>query len=124
MRSPTATCSCPALGLGPTSRKGTLAGSLASGTPVVALDGPRTWAELVAADAVALVPPSPRALADALAAQLGDEPRREALGARGRAFAEARMSLAGTAATVTSLLDELVAARAFAAMRDPAPRPA
>ena len=31
---------------GPTSRKGTLAGSLASGTAVLALDGPSTWAEL------------------------------------------------------------------------------
>jgi hypothetical protein len=31
---------------GPSSRKGTLAGALASGAPVVALDGPRTWPEL------------------------------------------------------------------------------
>ncbi len=51
---------------GPTSRKGTLAASLASGRPVVAIDGHLTWGELreqdaarvVAADAAAHSPPS------------------------------------------------------------------
>ena len=44
---------------GPTSRKGTLAGSLASGRPVVALDGPLTWRELRERDAARVVAPTP-----------------------------------------------------------------
>jgi glycosyltransferase involved in cell wall biosynthesis len=98
--------SCPRSG--PTSRKGTLAGSLASGTPVVAIDGPRTWTELLRARAAEVVQPSPEALADSLQALLSDEQRRLALGARGRSFAESHMGLARTAAAVTSLLDNLL----------------
>ena len=40
---------------GPTSRKGTLAGSLASGRPVVAIDGHLTWRELIEQDAARVV---------------------------------------------------------------------
>ncbi|HYM55351.1 MAG TPA: glycosyltransferase [Solirubrobacteraceae bacterium] len=92
---------------GPSSRKGTLAGSLASGRPVLALDGPRRWQELVEHDAIQLVQPTSAALADGLAALLADEPLREALGARGRAFAEHRMGPARTAAEVRGLLDNM-----------------
>jgi glycosyl transferase family 1 len=90
---------------GPSSRKGTLAGSLASGRPVLALDGPRRWSELIEADAVSVVPRSPRALADGIASLLADPDSREALGARGRAFAEGCMGAARTASAVRSLLD-------------------
>jgi hypothetical protein len=90
--------------LGPSSRKGTLAGSLASGTAVVALDGPLRWQELVDAGAAEVVAPSARALADALGALLRDERRRAEVGARGRAFAQSRMSLQGTADAVLELL--------------------
>jgi glycosyltransferase involved in cell wall biosynthesis len=90
--------------LGPSSRKGTLAGSLASGAPVVALDGPLRWEELVEAHAAEVVAPTPRALADALAALLGDRLRRSALGQRGRAFAESSMSVARTRDAVLTLL--------------------
>ncbi|MGH2855694.1 MAG: glycosyltransferase, partial [Solirubrobacteraceae bacterium] len=79
---------------GPSSRKGTLAGSLASGRPVIAIDGPRRWSELIRREAAAVVPPTSRALAEAIAALLADEHARAALGARGRAFAEQRMSVA------------------------------
>jgi len=96
---------------GPSSRKGTLAGALASGAPVVALDGPRTWPELRAAAALALVPPSAGALAAEVARLLDDEPRRRALGARGRTFAEARMGLAQTAHAVLELLEQMRHAR-------------
>ncbi len=89
---------------GPTSRKGTLAASLASGRPVVAIDGPRTWQELVRAEAAEVVAPNAAALADALAALLADEARREALGARGRAFAEQRLSVAYSAEVVAEML--------------------
>jgi len=90
---------------GPASRKGTLAGSLASGTPVVAIDGPRRWPELVEAEAVRLVAPEADALAGAIGLLLGDRSQREALGARGRAFAEQRMGIARTVSAVKDLLD-------------------
>jgi glycosyltransferase involved in cell wall biosynthesis len=78
---------------GPTARKTTLAASLASGRPVVALDGPRTWPALVQAEATRLVSPEPSALAQALRRLLGDERGRAELGERGRAFAQRHMSV-------------------------------
>ena len=89
---------------GPSSRKGTLAGSLGSGAPVVALDGPRRWSEIHDGEALRLVGADPRDLADAVAELLSDEEMRDALGARGRAFAERRMSVARTAEAVVGLL--------------------
>ncbi|MGC2375030.1 MAG: glycosyltransferase family 4 protein, partial [Solirubrobacteraceae bacterium] len=80
-------------GAGPSSRKGTLAGSLASGRPVVATDGPRTWSELVRAEAAIVVEPTSGALAGAVVELLADERELEALGRRGRAFAEERMGV-------------------------------
>jgi len=91
---------------GPASRKGTLAGSLASGRPLVAVDGHRRWDELVQGGAVHLVGADAHALADALGELLGDERAREQLGARGRAFAEQSMGLARTVAAVRGLLGE------------------
>jgi glycosyltransferase involved in cell wall biosynthesis len=99
---------------GPTSRKGTLAASLAAGRPVVAIDGPRSWSELTAAEAAIVVAPTSGALADAIAELLADEPRREVLGARGRAFAERRMSVEHSAEVVARLLRELAGAQAIA----------
>jgi glycosyltransferase involved in cell wall biosynthesis len=91
-------------GAGPSSRKGTLAGALASGRPVVALRGPVTWRALVEADAVRAVEPNAGALARALAELLADAPEREALAARSRAFYEREMALEHTAALVLGLL--------------------
>jgi glycosyltransferase involved in cell wall biosynthesis len=99
---------------GPTSRKGTLAGSLASGRPVIAIDGPRTWAELTRAGATRVVAPTASALADALGDALGDEQFRAALGARGRTFAERQMGLAHSAEVVASLLGEVLSGPAGA----------
>ncbi len=93
---------------GPSSRKGTLAASLASGRPVLAIDGPRRWLELVWAEAAAVVEPTASALADAMQALLDDDAAREALGARGRAFAEERMGVTRTAEAVRGLLDRVV----------------
>ena len=93
---------------GPTSRKGTLAASLASGRPVVALDGPLRWSELIDAEAALVVQPNASALADALAGLLADETAREVLGARGAAFAQRAMSVERTAKTVARLLEDLV----------------
>ncbi len=94
---------------GPSARKGTLAGSLASGRPVVAIDGPRRWSELLDARALELTAPTSAALADAVEALLADREQREALGARGRAFAEDRMGLARTATVTAGLLDRALA---------------
>jgi glycosyltransferase involved in cell wall biosynthesis len=98
--------------LGPSSRKGTLAGSLASGSAVVALDGPLRWQELLDAHAVEVVAPTAQALGDALTRLLADGPGRAALGARGREFARSRMGLRRTAAAVLELLAEIDAGEA------------
>lgn len=89
---------------GPTSRKTSLAGSLASGRPVVALAGPQTWGKLVEAEALRVAEPTSTALAAALGALLADRRESEELGARGRAFAEREMTLARTVQAVASLL--------------------
>jgi glycosyltransferase involved in cell wall biosynthesis len=75
-------------GLGPSSRKTTLAALLAAGVPVIAVDGPDVWQALIKAEAVALVDPSPDAIASELAKLLQDVNLREALGQRGRQFSE------------------------------------
>lgn len=89
---------------GPASRKGSLAGSLASGRPLVAVDGHRRWDELVRGGAVRLVGADAQAVADALGELLADERAREQLGARGRAFAERSMGLERTVEAVRGLL--------------------
>jgi glycosyltransferase involved in cell wall biosynthesis len=93
---------------GPTSRKGTLAAALSSGMPVIALEGPSSWPELVQADAVRLARPVPEAVADAIGALLADAPGRAALGMRGRVFAERHMSAGRSAQAVASLLEDLI----------------
>ena len=93
---------------GPTSRKGTLAASLASGRPVLALDGPRSWRQLIDAGAAIAVQPSADALADTLARLLADETRREQVGARGRAFAAQAMTPEHSARVVAALAEEVV----------------
>ncbi len=100
---------------GASSRKGTLAGSLASGRPVIALDGPRTWGELREREAAWVVDPTAHALADAVGALLGDARMREQLGARGRMFAEEQMGLAVSVAAVHELLGDALPLRARAA---------
>lgn len=97
---------------GPSSRKGSLAGSLASGRPVVAIDGRRRWSELANSDAIRVTPPTAHELADATHALLLDEEEREALGARGRAFAETSMGVTRTANAVRTLLEDILAGRA------------
>jgi glycosyltransferase involved in cell wall biosynthesis len=94
---------------GPSSRKGTLAGSIASGSPVIAIDGPRGWAELIESDAIRVVAPNAQAVADTVAELLGDQQSRAALGARGRAFAEQRMGVGRTAQALTALLEDTLA---------------
>jgi glycosyltransferase involved in cell wall biosynthesis len=93
--------------LGPNSRKTTLAASLASGRPVLAVDGPRRWGELSGAGAAEIVPPRPQALADGLAGLLEDERARELLAARGRAFADRSMSAPRAARTIAALLRDV-----------------
>jgi len=96
---------------GPSSRKGTLAASLASGRPVIALDGSNRWAKLIEAQAACVAQPTPEALADAISALLAEEDRRETLGARGRSFAEREMGVARSVEAVRTLLDDLLGRR-------------
>lgn len=97
---------------GPTSRKGTLAASLASGRAVVAIDGPRRWSELVESEAAEVVSPTASALAEAVAGLLEDRSRLEVLGARGGAFARRAMGVQRSAEAVAGLLEDLVAGTA------------
>lgn len=94
-------------GAGPSSRKGTFAAALASGAPVVALDGPLRWQELVAAEALRIVPRTPAAMAQAIEELLEDPVGARELGRRGRAFAEQRMGVARTVDTIFALLGSL-----------------
>jgi glycosyltransferase involved in cell wall biosynthesis len=92
---------------GPTSRKGTLVGSLAAGRPVVALDGRRAWRELTDQRAVLLAAPRAGELADVVAGLLGDPARAEEQGARGGEFARQEMGVERTAREVRKVLDSL-----------------
>lgn len=89
---------------GPTSRKGTLAASLASGRPVVALDGPSAWAELLGCGAVRVVPPDSVSLARCVDGLLTDAGAAEALGARGQSFANEYMSVEYTTRVLSGAL--------------------
>jgi len=93
---------------GPSSRRTTLAASLASGRPVVVLDGPNTWDVLVRERATALVEPTSAALAETVRQLLADPPAANALGRRGRTFADRNMSLDQTAAVVLRALRAVV----------------
>lgn len=89
---------------GPTSRKTTLAASLASGRPVVALDGPLRWSKLIESRAAVVVPATAAALAEGVAGLMQDEDLRAAIGARGRAFAQRTMDVGHSAQSVAGLL--------------------
>jgi glycosyltransferase involved in cell wall biosynthesis len=89
---------------GPTSRKTTLAASLSSGRPVVALDGHSTWRELSAAGAVALVADEAPALGETMQTLLAAPEARERQGELGRAFCERTMSVQHAAQVVGDAL--------------------
>ena len=93
---------------GPTSRKGTLAASLASGRPVVAIDGPLRWAELVDSEAILVVRDDSRSLAEAVAGLLPDGARREALGRRGGQFALREMGVQRSVTVLATVLEDLL----------------
>src|ERR1035438_278551 len=65
--------------MGPASRKGTLAGSLASGRPLVALEGRRRWQQLIDSDAARVIPRTSAALVEAIQTLLADSEARQAL---------------------------------------------
>jgi glycosyltransferase involved in cell wall biosynthesis len=94
---------------GATSRKTTLAASLSSGRPLVALDGPNGWSQLARSRAAVIVPPWSQALADAISKLLDDADACERQGELGRAFAERSMSVASSAQTVAATLSAAVA---------------
>jgi len=92
---------------GPSSRKTTLAASLVSGRPVIALDGSQAWDELVRSNAVTVVRPDPQALAEVMGRLLTDHAAADALGSRGRAFAEKHMSVDRAATVVMEALSKV-----------------
>jgi glycosyltransferase involved in cell wall biosynthesis len=93
---------------GPTSRKTTLAASLSSGRPVVALNGRNSWSQLLEADAAVVVEAGAIALAGAIDALLADESARALQGARGRDFASATMSVGQSARIVGGALTRAI----------------
>jgi len=93
--------------IGPTSRRGTLAASLAAGRPVVALDGRHSWRELRESGAALLVDPVADALAGAIAGLIEDEGARSVLMRRSRDFARQSMSVDRSARVVGGLLHEV-----------------
>jgi glycosyltransferase involved in cell wall biosynthesis len=97
---------------GPSSRKGSLAAALASGVPVIAIDGRLRWSRLVDSKAAHVVSPTPHHLADAIRAVLIDQALGAALGERGRAFAERSMGVAVTVDAIIALLAGLSGTRA------------
>ncbi len=92
---------------GPAGRKGTLAGELAAGRPLIALEGRRTWPALAESGAATIVPRSADAIAAAAAELLADEGRREAMGALAAGFYQREMAVERTAAAVRELLREV-----------------
>jgi glycosyltransferase involved in cell wall biosynthesis len=93
--------------IGPTSRRGTLAASLAAGRPVVALDGRHSWRELRESGGALLVDPVADALAGAIAGLIEDEGARSVLMRRSRDFARQSMSVERSARVVGGLLHEV-----------------
>ncbi|HUA11753.1 MAG TPA: glycosyltransferase [Solirubrobacteraceae bacterium] len=91
---------------GPAGRKGTLAGDLAAGRPLIALEGRRTWRALEESGAVIVVPRAADALAAAVLELFGDAPRREEMGALAAGFYAREMAVERTASAVRELLAE------------------
>lgn len=89
---------------GPTSRKTSLAAALALARPVVAVDGPLCWGELVDSQAVVLVAPTGGAVAGAVERLAMDPEQRRDQGRRGLAFYERAMSPQVTASRLVDLL--------------------
>lgn len=96
---------------GPSSRKSSLAAALASGRPLVALDGVRTWEEIRRAQAALIVEPTAQGLADAVGELLEDPGAQASLGERGRLFAQQSMSAASGAREIIELCARVGAIR-------------
>jgi glycosyltransferase involved in cell wall biosynthesis len=93
---------------GPTSRKTTLAAALAYGKPVVALEGPQRWEDLVRAGGVVIARDG-EDMAAAIEALRGDPLLRRRQGERGAAFYLQRMAPDVIAARVTAFLEGITA---------------
>lgn len=91
---------------GPASRSGTLAAALAHGLPVVAVDGPETWREALAADALRVAPVAQ--LGAAVASVLSNPAERAALGVRARAFHDSVLARSVVAERIVSFVEGLL----------------
>jgi len=88
---------------GPTTRKTTLAATLAHGKPVVAFDGPDTWWPFVDGGAVAVVT-SARGLEDEIYRFLSDPAARSIAGARAKQFSDTHLSPDATVSAVSKAI--------------------
>jgi glycosyltransferase involved in cell wall biosynthesis len=93
--------------IGPTARRATLAAALAHGRAIVAVEGPRTWRQLVADGAVALSPRDPESLARELDRVLTDDPYRAGLERRARAFYDSVAAPNVVARRLRELIEEV-----------------
>lgn len=89
---------------GPSSRKGTLAACLCSGTPVVALDGPDGWLPLVKSQSVMLVRANSQEVSFVIYRLLSDRRAAADLAERGMRFGETYMSPRNSAVIIAELL--------------------
>lgn len=94
---------------GPSSRKTSLAAALTHARAVIALNGPQSWSELLAASAIVIVEPRLQPLAAALENLLADDVARSAIARKALAFAKDHLTTENAAATI---LDVSLAARA------------
>lgn len=99
-------------GHGPSSRKSTLAAVLAAEKPVVAVDGDQTWRELIACEAVILIPEgNSRILAEGLLMVMRDEDLGREMGMRARMFYDQMQSRKVVGEAIRQFLGELLASR-------------
>ncbi len=89
---------------GPSSRKTTLAASLAAGRPVVAVAGPMGWRRMIDGGAIRVAEPTVTGLSSAILDLLGDADAGDELGRAGRDFYEREMEISRTATAVRGLL--------------------
>ena len=93
---------------GPTARKTTLAASLGSGRPVIAIDGPNAWSDIVESNALIVTEPTVAALSVAIITLVNDPDESSLVGRRGLSFAGMYMSLSRSTKVITDLIEASV----------------
>lgn len=89
---------------GPTGRRSSLSVALAHGKPVIAINGPLTWAAVADSGAVGLCEPSARALGAQLRRVLGSERLLTSMSESASSFYEREMSVSRTREAIISMV--------------------